>query len=94
MAMERQRELQGLSEHRAVSAFAHRGRIQSFFRGRFFRSGRPMNDERPLSMAARELGQLRQSHPVSRLRSSLSNRNYHQRSSNFRGIGYSKQFCQ
>ncbi|RLN39023.1 uncharacterized protein C2845_PM01G01590 [Panicum miliaceum] len=66
MAMERQRELQGLSEHRAVSAFAHRGRIQSFLRGR---SGRPMNDERPNSMAARELvGQLRQSHPVSRLR--------------------------
>jgi hypothetical protein len=28
MAMERQRELQGLSEHRAVSTFAHRGRIQ------------------------------------------------------------------
>jgi hypothetical protein len=28
MAMERQRELQGLSEHRSVSAFAHRGRIQ------------------------------------------------------------------
>ncbi|KAL6649033.1 hypothetical protein ACP70R_013257 [Stipagrostis hirtigluma subsp. patula] len=68
MAMERQRELQGLSQHRAVSAFAHRGRIQSFLRGRFFRSGRPMNDERPLSMAARELGQLRQSQPVSRLR--------------------------
>uniref|UniRef100_A0A0A9DTT5 RING-type domain-containing protein n=1 Tax=Arundo donax TaxID=35708 RepID=A0A0A9DTT5_ARUDO len=68
MAMERQRELQGLSEHRAVSAFAHRGRIQYFLRGRFFHSRRPMNDERPLSMAARELGQLRQSHPVSRLR--------------------------
>lgn len=28
MAVERQRELQGLSEHHAVSAFAHRGRIQ------------------------------------------------------------------
>ncbi|WVZ55087.1 hypothetical protein U9M48_005799 [Paspalum notatum var. saurae] len=68
MAMDRQRELQGLSEHRAVSAFAHRGHIQSFLRGRFFRSGRPMNDERPNSMTARELGQLRQSHPVSRLR--------------------------
>ncbi|KAK8447009.1 hypothetical protein SEVIR_9G578500v4 [Setaria viridis] len=67
MAMERQRELQGLSEHRAVSAFAHRGRIQSFLRGRFFRNGRPMNDERPNSMAATELGQLRQRHPVSRL---------------------------
>ncbi|KAJ1299190.1 hypothetical protein BS78_01G513200 [Paspalum vaginatum] len=60
MAMERQRELQGLTEHRAVSAFAHRGRIQSLLRGRFFRRGRPINDERPISMtAARELGQLR-----------------------------------
>ncbi|KAF8780342.1 hypothetical protein HU200_001447 [Digitaria exilis] len=53
MAMERRRELQGLSNHRAVSAFAHRARIQSFLRGRFFRSG---YDERPSSMAARESG--------------------------------------
>ncbi|KAL5217745.1 hypothetical protein ABZP36_018429 [Zizania latifolia] len=74
MAMERQRELQGLSEHRAVSAFAHRGRIQSFLRGRFFHSGRPVRDERPLSMAARELRQLRQSHPVSRLREEVGSR--------------------
>ncbi|CAD6209146.1 unnamed protein product [Miscanthus lutarioriparius] len=68
MAVERQRELQGLSEHRAVSAFAHRGRIQSFLRGRFFCSGRPMNDERSISMTTRELGHVRQSHLVSRLR--------------------------
>nr|CAB3502285.1 unnamed protein product [Digitaria exilis] len=68
MAMERRRELQGLSNHRAVSAFAHRARIQSFLRGRFFRSG---YDERPSSMAARESGQ---SHPVSTLlRRSVSN---------------------
>ncbi|KAM0926354.1 hypothetical protein ACQ4PT_003458 [Festuca glaucescens] len=68
MAMERQRELLGLSEHRSVSAFAHRGRIQSFLQGRFFRGGRPMHDDRPLSVATRELGQLRQSHPVRRFR--------------------------
>nr|CAB3497324.1 unnamed protein product [Digitaria exilis] len=61
MAMECRRELQGLSNHRAVSAFAHRARIQSFLQGRFFRSG---YDERPSSMAARESGQ---SHPVSTL---------------------------
>ncbi|EAY88211.1 hypothetical protein OsI_09660 [Oryza sativa Indica Group] len=74
MAMERQRELQGLSDHRAVSAFAHRARIQSFLRGRSFHSGSPMHDERPLSMAARELGQLRQSHPVSRFREEVRSR--------------------
>uniref|UniRef100_J3LJ30 RING-type domain-containing protein n=1 Tax=Oryza brachyantha TaxID=4533 RepID=J3LJ30_ORYBR len=74
MAMERQRELQGLSDHRAVSTFAHRGRIQSFLRGRFFHIGRSVHDERPLSMAARELGQLRQSHPVSRLREEVRSR--------------------
>ncbi|CAM0871092.1 unnamed protein product [Alopecurus aequalis] len=68
MAMERQRELQGLSEHRAVSAFAHRVRIQSFLRGRFFRDGRPVHEDRTLSMATGELGQLRQSHHVARLR--------------------------
>uniref|UniRef100_A0A0E0J4R4 RING-type domain-containing protein n=1 Tax=Oryza nivara TaxID=4536 RepID=A0A0E0J4R4_ORYNI len=63
MAMERQRELQGLSDHRA-----------SFLRGRSFHSGSPMHDERPLSMAARELGQLRQSHPVSRFREEVRSR--------------------
>ncbi|OQU93435.1 hypothetical protein SORBI_3001G538932 [Sorghum bicolor] len=68
MAMERQRELQGLSEHRAVSTFAHRGRIQSSLRGRFFHSGRPMNDERSIFVTARELGHVRHSHPVYRLR--------------------------
>ncbi|CAN6321806.1 unnamed protein product [Urochloa humidicola] len=70
MAMERQRELQGLSDHRAVSAFAHRSRIQSFLRGRFFRSGSPVNDDTPnsISMAATESGQLRLTHPVTTLR--------------------------
>ncbi|KAJ0967145.1 hypothetical protein J5N97_024062 [Dioscorea zingiberensis] len=65
---ERQRELQGLSEHRAVSDFAYRNRIQSLLRGRFLRNGRPPEDERQPSAAARELGQLRQHHPVSGLR--------------------------
>ncbi|XP_020594047.1 uncharacterized protein LOC110034114, partial [Phalaenopsis equestris] len=64
---ERQRELQGLSEQRAVSNFAHRSHIQSFLRGRFLQNGRPQEYERPPSVAARELGQLRQRHPVSEL---------------------------
>uniref|UniRef100_A0ACD5WSY9 Uncharacterized protein n=1 Tax=Avena sativa TaxID=4498 RepID=A0ACD5WSY9_AVESA len=72
--MERQRELQGLSEHRPVSSFAHRGRIQSFLRGRIFRSGRPVHEDRPLSMATGELGQLRQSHTVARLREEVGSR--------------------
>ncbi|XP_068640531.1 uncharacterized protein [Aristolochia californica] len=65
---ERQRELQGLLEHRAVSDFAHRNRIQSLLRGRFLRNETSIEDERPPSMAARELGQLRQRHTVSGLR--------------------------
>ncbi|KAG6669746.1 uncharacterized protein LOC122287866 isoform X2 [Carya illinoinensis] len=65
---ERQRELQGLLEHRAVSDFAHRNRIQSLLRGRFLRNERPIEDERPPSMAASELVQLRQRHTVSGLR--------------------------
>ncbi|KAF3793445.1 hypothetical protein EJ110_NYTH03565 [Nymphaea thermarum] len=65
---ERQRELQRLLEHRAVSDFAHRNRIQSLLRGRFLRSGRSEDEERPPSLAARELGQLRQRQSVSGLR--------------------------
>ncbi|KAA8534476.1 hypothetical protein F0562_031993 [Nyssa sinensis] len=65
---ERQRELQGLLEHRAVSDFAHRNRIQSLLRGRFLRNERPVEDERPPSMAASELIQLRQRHTVSGVR--------------------------
>ncbi|XP_073103063.1 uncharacterized protein [Elaeis guineensis] len=67
MARERQRELQSLSDLRTVSDFAHRNRIQSLLRGRFLRNGGP-SEERPPSVAARELGQLRQRHPVSGLR--------------------------
>lgn len=65
---ERQRELQGLLEYRAVSDFAHRNRIQSLLRGRFLRNERPAEEERPPSMAAGELNQLRQRHTVSGLR--------------------------
>ncbi|KAH1230238.1 Protein neuralized [Glycine max] len=71
---ERQRELQGLLEHRAVSDFAHRNRIQSLLRGRFLRNERTVEDERPLSMAASELVQLRQRHTVSGLREGFRSR--------------------
>ncbi|KAJ6793059.1 Uncharacterized protein M6B38_112570 [Iris pallida] len=68
MARERERELRGLEEHRAVSEFPHRNRIQALLRGRFLRNERPAEEERPPSMAARELGLLRQRHSVSGLR--------------------------
>lgn len=71
---ERQRELQGLLEHRAVSDFAHRNRIQSLLRGRFLRNERPSEDERPPSMAASELVQLRQRHTVSGIREGFRSR--------------------
>ncbi|PIA54917.1 hypothetical protein AQUCO_00901076v1 [Aquilegia coerulea] len=71
---ERQRELQGLLEHRAVSDFAHRNRLQSLLRGRFLRNERPTEDERPPSMAASELGQLRQRQTVSGLREGFRSR--------------------
>ncbi|TYI29522.1 hypothetical protein ES332_A05G322000v1 [Gossypium tomentosum] len=69
---ERQRELQGLLEHRAVSDFAHRNRIQSLLRGRFLHE-RPVEEERPPSVAVSELNQLRQWHTVSGLRNTVSN---------------------
>lgn len=71
---ERQRELQGLLEHRAVSDFAHRNRIQSLLRGRFLRNERPVEDDRPPSVAASELVQLRQRHTVSGLREGFRSR--------------------
>ncbi|GMG99450.1 hypothetical protein Nepgr_001290 [Nepenthes gracilis] len=71
---ERQRELQGLLEHRAVSDFAHRNRIQSILRGRFLRNEGPIEDERPPSVAASELVQLRQRHTVSGLRQGFRSR--------------------
>ncbi|KAM7526843.1 hypothetical protein LguiA_016745 [Lonicera macranthoides] len=71
---ERQRELEGLMEHRAVSDFAHRNRIQSLIRGRFLRDERPVEEERPPSLAANELVQLRQRHTVSGLRDGFRSR--------------------
>ncbi|KAH7537043.1 hypothetical protein FEM48_Zijuj03G0050400 [Ziziphus jujuba var. spinosa] len=71
---ERQRELQGLLEHRAVSDFAHRNRIQSLLRGRFLRNERPVEEERPPSNAASELVLLRQRHTVSGLREGFRSR--------------------
>ncbi|KAF5937667.1 hypothetical protein HYC85_025173 [Camellia sinensis] len=71
---ERQRELQGLLEHRPVSDFAHRNRIQSLLRGRFLQSGRLVQDERPSSVAASELGLLRQRQSVSGLREGFLSR--------------------
>ncbi|CAL9229141.1 unnamed protein product [Arabidopsis halleri] len=70
---ERQRELQGLLEHRAVSDFAHRNRIQSLLRGRFLRNERPTVPERTPSMASRELLQLRERQTVSGLREGFHN---------------------
>ncbi|XP_078427542.1 uncharacterized protein LOC144700040 isoform X2 [Wolffia australiana] len=64
---ERQRELQGLSEHRAVSEFPHRNRIQSLLRGRFLRNEAPLRERSP-SMATEELGRLRRGHSFSVLR--------------------------
>ncbi|KAK9158712.1 hypothetical protein Scep_005286 [Stephania cephalantha] len=71
---ERQRELQGLLEYRAVSDFAHRNRIQSLLRGRFLRNETSTEVERPPSIAASELGQLRQRHTVSGLREGFRSR--------------------
>uniref|UniRef100_A0A5B6Z5H6 RING-type domain-containing protein n=1 Tax=Davidia involucrata TaxID=16924 RepID=A0A5B6Z5H6_DAVIN len=71
---ERQRELQGLLEHRPVSQFAHRNRIQSLLRGRFLRNERSIRNEGPVSVAASELGLLRQRHTVSDLREGFLSR--------------------
>ncbi|KAJ6904501.1 hypothetical protein NC652_022499 [Populus alba x Populus x berolinensis] len=74
---ERQSELQGLLEHRAVTKFAHRNRIQSLLRGSFLRNDRIVEDERPTSTAASELGLLRQRHTVSDLREGFFSRRDH-----------------
>uniref|UniRef100_A0A7N0TLK4 RING-type domain-containing protein n=1 Tax=Kalanchoe fedtschenkoi TaxID=63787 RepID=A0A7N0TLK4_KALFE len=71
---ERQRELESLLEHRAVSDFAHRSRIQSLLRGRFLRHERPLEEERLPSMATNELLQLRQRQTVSGLREGFRSR--------------------
>ncbi|KZV42610.1 hypothetical protein F511_32873 [Dorcoceras hygrometricum] len=64
---ERKKELRDLSEQRPVSDFAHRNRIQALLRGRFLRNEILITDRRP-SMAATELGLLRQRSTVSDLR--------------------------
>ncbi|XP_011088805.1 uncharacterized protein LOC105169955 isoform X1 [Sesamum indicum] len=65
---ERKTELHCLLEQRPVSDFAHRNRIQALLRGRFLRNERLTPDKRPSSVAATELGLLRQRHTVSGLR--------------------------
>ncbi|XP_047970209.1 uncharacterized protein LOC125213608 [Salvia hispanica] len=65
---ERKEELQGLLEHRPVSDFTHRNRIQALLRGRFLRNETMAPDIRPSSVAVTELGMLRQRHTVSGLR--------------------------
>ncbi|KAL3530487.1 hypothetical protein ACH5RR_009809 [Cinchona calisaya] len=71
---ERKTELQELLGHRPVSNFTHRNRIQSLLRGRFLRNERIIQDERPNSRAASELGLLRQRHTVSDLREGFVSR--------------------
>ncbi|XP_047977428.1 uncharacterized protein LOC125219487 [Salvia hispanica] len=65
---ERKRELLCLSEQKPVSNFAYHNRIQALLRGRFLRNGSSAVDERPYSVAATELGFLRQRQTVSDLR--------------------------
>ncbi|XP_062221459.1 uncharacterized protein LOC133920879 isoform X2 [Phragmites australis] len=72
MARERQRELQGISGYHIVSEFPRHShnRIQGLLRGRFLRNvALPVEEERPPSVVAMELGQLRQSHRMPTLRS-------------------------
>ncbi|XP_054812904.1 uncharacterized protein LOC129313652 [Prosopis cineraria] len=65
---ERQREVQELSGHRAVSHFPHRNRIQALLRGRFLRNDRVADKKRTTSVSDSELGLLRQKQTVSGLR--------------------------
>lgn len=65
---ERKREVDSLLENQFVSNFAHRHRIQSLLKGRFLRNKRFVEDEKPSSVAASELGLLRQTHAVSDIR--------------------------
>ncbi|KAK8601694.1 hypothetical protein V6N13_058621 [Hibiscus sabdariffa] len=70
---ERQTEVQGLLEFRAVSNFAHHQRIQSLLRGRFLRNGKRVPGDISTSIAASELG-LRQKQTVSGLREDFFSR--------------------
>ncbi|KAK3024426.1 hypothetical protein RJ639_044600 [Escallonia herrerae] len=71
---ERERELQDLLEQRPVSNFAHRNRIQSYLRGRFLQNGGLVQDKSSTSLAASELGFLRQRPTVSGLREGFLSR--------------------
>ncbi|KAJ9559286.1 hypothetical protein OSB04_013900, partial [Centaurea solstitialis] len=65
---ERETELEDLMGNRFVSNFAHRHRIQSSLKGRFLRNQRFVEDEKQTSVAANELGLLRQTQAVSDIR--------------------------
>lgn len=65
---ERDKEVEGLLEKRLVSNFAHRHRIQSLLKGRFLRNQRFIEVGKQTSVAASELGFLRQTHAVSEIR--------------------------
>ncbi|CAL0334005.1 unnamed protein product [Lupinus luteus] len=71
---ERQREIQVLLDHRPVSNFPHRNRIQALLRGRFLRNDRCGALNRSTSIAQSELGLLRQRHSVSGLREGFFSR--------------------
>ncbi|KAK8596197.1 hypothetical protein V6N12_064696 [Hibiscus sabdariffa] len=71
---ERQTEVQGLQELRAVSNFAHRKRIQSLLRCRFLRNDKRVAGDRCATIAASELGLLRQKQTVSGLREGFFSR--------------------
>ncbi|KAE9585788.1 hypothetical protein Lal_00009800 [Lupinus albus] len=72
--MERQREVQELLDHRAVSHFPHRNRIQALLRGRFLRNDRSVDNNRSFSIAESELGLLRKKQTVSGLREGFFSR--------------------
>ncbi|KAL8263038.1 hypothetical protein R6Q59_024387 [Mikania micrantha] len=65
---ERKREVDDLLRNKFVSNFAHRHRIQALLKGRFLRNQRFAEDEKQTSVAANELGFLRQTHAVSDIR--------------------------
>ncbi|XP_027345930.1 uncharacterized protein LOC113857876 isoform X2 [Abrus precatorius] len=65
---ERQREIQELLDHHAVSHFPYRNRIQALLRGRFLRNDRSVDNNRSPSVAESELGLLRRKQTVSGLR--------------------------
>ncbi|XP_076933252.1 uncharacterized protein LOC143599094 isoform X1 [Bidens hawaiensis] len=71
---ERKKEMRSLLESQPVSTFAHRKRIKALLKGRFLLNQRFVQDEKPTSTAARELGHLRQSQTVSDLRKGFLSR--------------------